>query len=284
MMHGMDDPNAVGGSSLDESFCMIDRDGAALPSAPPGNAGMPAAQVSFNAGQGFTPQNQGSPQMHQSPYPTTATQGQASTATPNSVSTPQRYDGYTQGPPQPLGQPPAGPPGPPQSAPSSGYRMTALRGKPHAELPSSLSMAAPASGYGGTAPYGQAPSADAARGSGYPSGQPGMPVSGSQQPPVQYGFDPPPPTGNAGGFNNPYGQQAHSQPGYNQSSSDGQESGLWGWVASTTNTVMESASRMVNQPDLLVEGAQRLGRNLVDKTKVGACSGRACWNLGLEFF
>lgn len=274
------DFNAAPGSSLDESFCIVDRDAAAtVPSAPPTDHGSmpmspasgPSAPVPGNAGAGGVPVSNTAvpntastgpvePPMHphHQPYPMTPSQGQVSTpsfSTLSSAGTPQRYDA---GP----GAPPASASGlaiaPPTGPHTGGQRMSALRAKPHSELPSALSTPS-AGGYGQASGYGAAPQPFA------PAGVHSPPVHSHGDAhgtfaarPAQYGFD----TSSLSPSSGSGLDQHHF------ASAGNQESGLWGWVQSTTSTVMESASRMVNNPDMLMEGAQRLGRNIVDKTKV----------------
>ena len=285
MMEGVDSMAEVVPPAMDESFCIVDRKDAVMqPSAPPAASAAavsstPLRTVDINQSSSLSMTSppalgQGSPQVSRPIH--MATQGQATAASGplNTMHTPQR--GGTSSVAPHASAPPQM--GPPTDDAMKGQQMSALHGNPHPEPPaayatsSRISTSADGSFHGA---YGQTPQFEV--GTGTASAPPGYPSPGGvhatpgYQQPLQYGFDPSPGSGSSygGGM---YGQQQPSQ--YGSGSSQSGDSGLWGWFQSTTNSVVESATRMVNQPDLIVEGAQRLGRNLVDKTKVQSFSFR----------
>eukprot|EP00117_Sycon_ciliatum_P024866 scpid24010/ scgid20765/ Protein PRRC1; Proline-rich and coiled-coil-containing protein 1 len=324
MMQGVDQLDqqlnaATSGLNLEESFCIVDRDSAM----PPPTAATTLAQQSSPAvvhsavtsvttdtssQQGgsassiatshfaTTAPSSNSPQLSRSQPAVASTAGQSNAvATPalSTVSTPQRYENvqgavsahYTPTPP-PTSQT-GGPPAASDAARPQGQRMSALRAKPHSELPSALNMTSyPAA----AATY--SPGMAATSASSVPAAHTAMHTQGigmggqySNAPytqatsPTGPAYPGAPATGTASmGSPNPYGaasamphgydqQQFSSQGGYSGGPSDGTDNGLWGWMTSATSSVMESASKMVSNPDMLVESAQKLGRNIVDKTK-----------------
>ena len=220
---------------MDESFCVISPDGSSM-MPPAGSAHHPVATSTVGA---VSPPGSTS-QPFTGQYPAT----------------------YETAPPVDQPATPAGPP--PTQGPYTGGRLSALRPKHQPNLPPAVSsgmLFQPAD-----APEQQAGSYQAlAQGHGGQSASfSPLATQGQQMTSVQFGQTTGPPV---------MGYGSSTPEGYGQGAAGGdQESGLWGWVQQATTSVVESAQKIVNNPDLIMEGAQKLGRNIVDKTKVPSLS------------
>lgn len=239
MMEAMNPQREGASLGLDESFCVISPDGSSM--TPPAVAATPQVPTS-TIGAVAPPTNTTPPgHLHQAQYPPGYATPSPSPQTPANASLQEsRQD--TPGPP-------------PTSGPySSGARMSALRPKHKPNYPTPVSTGALFQPSG--APEQRAANYQSlAQGEvAYSPPAPGAPqMQGMASAP--FGHDP---------YASPAPQAYGSQPPAN--SAEG--GGLWGWVAQATTSVVESAQKIVNNPDYLMEEAQKLGRNLVDKTKV----------------